>query len=79
MESFEIEIGTDSGDGGSIVTGRNGTHHLAAIRIERSPTFGSMLIEGIGRSGKTLNAGFYLTPHDTDNLLKGLKDAGIII
>ena len=77
MKPLVIEIQTDSGIGGSFVTGRNGTHNLAAIRIEWYPA-GGMVIDGIGRSGKILNAGFYLTTHDADNLLRGLKDAGII-
>lgn len=77
MKSFVVEIGTDSEIGGSIVTGRNGTHKLAAIRMERH-SYGALSIDGMGRSGKVLNAGFYLTPDDADNFLRGLKDAGII-
>ena len=77
MKPFVIQVKTDSSCGGSLVTGRNGVHNLAAIRIERYPA-GGMMIDGIGRSGKILNAGFYLTPSDADNFLRGLKDAGII-
>ncbi len=78
MKPFIVKTQTDSRIGGSIVTGRNGTHSLAAICIERYPS-GALVIDGIGRSGKTLNAGFFLTENDADNFLRGLKDAGIII
>lgn len=77
MKPFVIKIKTNSRIDGSLITGRNGTHNLAAIRIERYLS-GSMAIDGVGRSGKTLNAGFYLTQHDADKFLRGLKDAGII-
>jgi hypothetical protein len=77
MKPFVIEVGTNFAAWGSTVTGRNGTHNLAAIYIERHPS-GNMVIGGIGKSGRTLNAGFFLAKHDADNFLRELKNAGII-
>lgn len=43
----------------SLVVGRNGTHKLAAIEIWQGSN-GKLFIDGIGVSGKTLNAGFVI-------------------
>ena len=55
-----ITIGTDPAT--SLATGRNGTFPLVALHIWYGSR-GEMFIDGIGRSGKTLKAGFMID-HD---------------
>lgn len=55
-----ITIGTDPAS--SLVTGRNGTFPLAALNIWYGSR-GQMFIDGVGRSGKVLRAGFMID-HD---------------
>ena len=66
-----IDITTKTNPGQSIVTGRNGTRRLAAIRFSQYGN-GSLNIEGVGVSGKTLNAGFYLDNISANKFLKDL-------
>lgn len=56
----------------SIVTGCNGTHRLAAIKLWIGSR-GELFIDGIGRSGKTLNAGFMIDAEATKPLLMQIK------
>lgn len=66
-----IDVTTKTNPGPSIVTGRNGTHNLAEIRFYQYAD-GKLGIDGIGVSGRTLNAGFYLDHISADRFLKDL-------
>lgn len=72
MSNRIFKIVTVTNPDESIVTGRNGTHKLAGISIWRS-TNGSIGIDGIGRSGTVLNAGFYLDKQSAMSFFADLK------
>ena len=65
-----IAVKTD--DKRSIVVGRNGTHRLAEVRLWQGAD-GMLFIDGIGRRGHTLHAGFYIDPVAAIELLEKLK------
>lgn len=65
-----VEQKTD--DEHSIVTGRNGIHRLAAINLWFGSR-GELFIDGIGRSGKTLNAGFMIDANAAKELITKIK------
>lgn len=72
--SFAFEIPTE----GAVVIGRNGTFFVTAIGI---CAVGNMAaIEAVGKSGRTLNAGFYTVPVETmDKLCKNwLESRGLL-
>ena len=58
---------------GSMVTGRNGTHKLAKIDwwVTRD---GSLFIDGIGISGRRLNAGFFIDAESAEKFITALKE-----
>ena len=68
IKNVTIETNPDE----SLVTGRNGTHKLAAIDIWWDGR-GMLFIDGIGRSGKILNAGFIVDSAAAKKLLTELK------
>lgn len=55
MEQVQVQTNPEE----SLVTGRNGTHKLARIDVWKGHA-GKLFIEGIGRRGKVLNAGFLI-------------------
>ena len=54
---MDITVKTDKDR--SVITGRNGTHLMTAVHIWKGSD-GMLFIDGIGRSGKTLNAGLVI-------------------
>jgi len=70
METIEICQNTDKNR--SLVVGRNGTHQLCQVRIWTG-TNGTLFIDGIGRRGTVLNAGFIIDVDARIKLLTKLK------
>ena len=57
----------------SVVTGENGTYKLAKVDwwVTRN---GGLFIDGIGVSGKRLNAGFFLDAESAEKFITALKE-----
>ena len=66
-----MDITQDTNITESLVTGRNGHHKLKAIRIWSGA--GKVYIDGIGKTGTTLNAGFIIDQVSYAKLLEGLN------
>jgi len=69
----DYEFKTATNPQGSMVTGRNGTHKLAKIDwwVTRD---GSLFIDGIGISGRRLNAGFFIDAESAEKFITALKE-----
>lgn len=63
---MDITVRTNTSE--SLVTGRNGVFPIIEVRIWEGDN-GKLFIDGIGRSGKVLNAGFVIDAEAAKKLL----------
>ena len=69
-------IKVKTNDKRSLVVGRNGTHRLSEVQLWHGSD-GMLYIDGIGRAGKTLNAGFYIDPEAALVLLEKIRSCEV--
>jgi len=67
------KIRQETNDTQSLIVGRNGTHRMKAVEIWWGST-GTLFIDGIGRSGKILNAGLIIDTESAEKLLAQLRE-----
>jgi len=68
----DIEINTNTKD--SFVVGRNGVIPIIAIKVWQAEDRGMLYINGVGVSGKVLNAGFVIDKKAAEKLLTKISE-----